>query len=102
MQGKRRWLGLRVWVTDADGKRHNGTLRWEDKSSVLIRQDGVVGLQVCSRKRRKESVGGLRKTATRCDGGCWERYQSSVQIARDALRNVSKGDRTTREGGRPQ
>ena len=46
MQGKRRWLGLRVWVTDADGKRHNGTLRREDKSSVLIRQDGVVGLQV--------------------------------------------------------
>jgi len=46
MQGKRRWLGLRVWVVDANGRRHNGTLWWEDESTVLIRQDGVVGLQV--------------------------------------------------------
>jgi hypothetical protein len=49
MQGKRRWRGLRVWVTDADGRRHNGTLWWEDESSVLIRQDGVVGLQVLTK-----------------------------------------------------
>lgn len=42
MQGKRRWRGLRVWLADADGKRHIG----EDGSSVLVRQDGVVGLQV--------------------------------------------------------
>ena len=46
MQGKRRWLGLRVWVIDGDGRRHNGTLWWEDQSSVVIRQDGIVGLQV--------------------------------------------------------
>jgi hypothetical protein len=46
MQGKRRWRGLRVWIADADGKRHIGTLWWEDGSSVLVRQDGVVGLQV--------------------------------------------------------
>ena len=46
MQGKRRWLALPVWVADADGRRHSGTLWWEDKSSVLIREDGVVGLQV--------------------------------------------------------
>lgn len=46
MQGKRRWLGVRVWVVDESGKRHNGTLWWEDESSVLIRQDGTVGLQV--------------------------------------------------------
>jgi hypothetical protein len=49
MHGKRRWRGLRVWVTDADGRRHNGTLWWEDESSVLIRQDGVVGLQVLTK-----------------------------------------------------
>lgn len=46
MQGKRRWLGVRVWVVDEHGKKHNGTLWWEDESSVLIRQDGTVGLQV--------------------------------------------------------
>jgi hypothetical protein len=46
MQSKRRWLGLRVWVVDANGRKHNGTLWWEDESNVLIRQDGVVGLQV--------------------------------------------------------
>ena len=46
MQGKRRWVGLRVWIADAHGNRHNGTLWWEDEASVLIRQDGVVGLQV--------------------------------------------------------
>jgi hypothetical protein len=32
MQGKRRWLRLRVWIADADGKRQNGTLWWEDES----------------------------------------------------------------------
>jgi hypothetical protein len=46
MQGKRRWLGLRVWIADAEGKRRTGTLWWEDEASVLIREDGVVGLQV--------------------------------------------------------
>ena len=46
MQSKRRWLGLRVWIADADGKRQYGTLWWEDEASVLIREDGVVGLQV--------------------------------------------------------
>ena len=46
MRGKRRWLGLRVWVADPDGERHSGTLWWEDETSVLIREDGVVGLQV--------------------------------------------------------
>lgn len=45
MQGKRRWLGLRVWIAHADGQRQNGTLWWEDEASVLIREDGVVGLQ---------------------------------------------------------
>ena len=44
MQSRRRWLGLRVWVADANGKTHKGTLWWEEESSVLIRQDGVVGL----------------------------------------------------------
>ena len=46
MQGKRRSLRGRVWVADADGKRHNGTLWWEGESTVFIREDGVVGLQV--------------------------------------------------------
>jgi hypothetical protein len=45
MNGKRRWLGLRVWIVDADGKRHNGTLWWEHEDTVLIRVDGLVGLQ---------------------------------------------------------
>ena len=45
MTGKRRWLGRRVWLVDPDGKRHNGTLWWEDETSVLIREDGLVGLQ---------------------------------------------------------
>ena len=45
MQGKRRWLGLRVWVESADGRRRNGVLWFEDESNVLIREDGVVGLR---------------------------------------------------------
>ena len=44
MQGKRHWLGRRVWVADADGKRHYGTSWWIDETTVLIRKDGVVGL----------------------------------------------------------
>jgi hypothetical protein len=43
--GKRRWLGRRVWIVDPDGRRHNGTLWWEDESSVLVRQDGAIGLK---------------------------------------------------------
>ncbi len=46
MKGKRRWLGLRVWVADTDGKKRNGTLWWTDETSVLIRENGVVGLLV--------------------------------------------------------
>jgi hypothetical protein len=49
MQGKRRWLGLAVWIADADGKRRNGVAWWEDESSILIRQHGVVGIQVLPR-----------------------------------------------------
>jgi hypothetical protein len=44
MKGKRRWLGLRVWVVDASGKTHNGTLWWDDGTSVVIRQNGRRGL----------------------------------------------------------
>ena len=44
MKGKRRWLGLRVWVVDADGKTHNGTLWWDAETSVVIRQNGRRGL----------------------------------------------------------
>jgi hypothetical protein len=44
MNGKRRWLGFPVWVIDADGKTHNGTLWWVDETSVLIRRNGRVGL----------------------------------------------------------
>jgi len=46
MRSKRRWLGMRVWVTGPDGTRHNGTLWWQDETSVHIRQDGLVGLRV--------------------------------------------------------
>ena len=44
MTGKHRWLGLRVWVADAGGKKHHGTLWWSDAPSVLIREDGRAGL----------------------------------------------------------
>lgn len=43
---KRRWLGRQVWIVGADGKRHSGTLWWEYEQTVLIREDGLVGLQV--------------------------------------------------------
>jgi len=46
MKGKRWWLGRRVWVVDADGNRHSGTLWCEGKASVQIREDGTVGLRV--------------------------------------------------------
>jgi hypothetical protein len=47
MNGKRRWLGLRVWVADeTDEKKRSGTLWWTDQTSVVIRLDGVVGLLV--------------------------------------------------------
>ena len=52
MQGKRRWLGVRVWIADADGKRRNGTLWWEDESTVLVREDRVVGLQVLPKEAK--------------------------------------------------
>jgi hypothetical protein len=45
MKGKRQWLGRRVWVVDADAKTHNGTLWWDDETSVVIRQNGRVGLR---------------------------------------------------------
>jgi hypothetical protein len=44
MKSKRRWLGVRVWVADTDGKKRNGTLWWTDEVSVLIREDGRTGL----------------------------------------------------------
>ena len=44
MQGKRHWLGRRVWVADGDGKRHYGTSWWIDETTVLIRVDGRTGL----------------------------------------------------------
>jgi hypothetical protein len=33
-----------VWVANADGEKHNGTLWWSDEPSVLIREDGGAGL----------------------------------------------------------
>ena len=44
MKGKRRWLGLRVWVADTVGKKRYGTLWWTDETSVLIREHGRTGL----------------------------------------------------------
>ena len=44
MKGKWRWLGLRVWVVDADGRTYNGTLWWDDETSVVIRRSGRTGL----------------------------------------------------------
>lgn len=44
MTGTRRWLGLRVWVANAEGKKHNGTLWWSDEPNVLIREDGLAAL----------------------------------------------------------
>lgn len=44
MTGTRHWLGLRVWVANADGKKQNGTLWWSDEPSVLIREDGRAAL----------------------------------------------------------
>jgi hypothetical protein len=44
MKGRRRWLGLRVWIADPDGKRHTGTLWFTDETHVLIREDGRAGL----------------------------------------------------------
>ena len=44
VRGKWRWLGLRVWVVDADGRTHNGTLWWDDETSVVIRRNGRTGL----------------------------------------------------------
>ena len=46
IHGKRRWLGVKVWVAELDGKRHTGTLWWEDETSVQIREDGTVGLRL--------------------------------------------------------
>ena len=46
MKGKRRWLGRRVWIADADGERHNGALWWDYETTVVIREDGMVVLHV--------------------------------------------------------
>lgn len=43
---KRRWIGRRVWIAGADGNRRSGTLWWESGETVLMREDGRVGLQV--------------------------------------------------------
>ena len=44
MKGKRYWRGERVWTLDADGTKRKGTLWWTDDTSVVIREDGRVGL----------------------------------------------------------
>jgi hypothetical protein len=49
MKAKRRWLGLRIWVVDAEGNRGNATVWWEDQFSILVREHGVVGLQTLPR-----------------------------------------------------
>ena len=67
MMGKRRWLGLRVWIADAEGKNQNGTLWRNDETSVLIRENGRPGLLELP-KAAQGRVGGSRRKATRCDG----------------------------------
>lgn len=57
MHGKRRWLGLRIWIADGDRKRQAGTIWWEDESTVLIREDGVVGLRAFPRAAEGTSWG---------------------------------------------
>ena len=46
MKRKRQWLGLRVWIANTHGKKHDGTLWWIDETSVVIRENGVAGLLV--------------------------------------------------------
>ena len=33
------WLGRRVWIVDVDGRRHHGTLWWNDGATVRVRID---------------------------------------------------------------
>jgi hypothetical protein len=47
---KRRWLGRQVWIVGADGTRRSGTLWWDYGETVLIRQDGLVGLHVFAKE----------------------------------------------------
>ena len=68
MKGKRRRPGIRVWVADRDGKKHNGTLWWTDETSVLIREDGRTGL-VALPKAAEGTRWGVAEDGVRSDGG---------------------------------
>lgn len=68
MKAKRRWLGLRVWIAEANGNRHNGTLWWVYETSVLIREDGRTGL-VALPKSAEGSRWGIAEDGVRSDDG---------------------------------
>lgn len=36
---ERSWIGRRVWIMDVRGKRHHGTLWWNDGITVRVRID---------------------------------------------------------------
>ncbi len=38
-EDERPWIGRRVWVVDVEGKRHHGTLWWNDGATVQVRID---------------------------------------------------------------
>ncbi len=57
MKGKRQWLGRRVWVADADGTTRKGTLWFTNDGTVLIREDGRVGLVTLPKEAEGTSWG---------------------------------------------
>ena len=68
MKNKRRWLGLRLWVGDTDGKKRNGTLWWTDEASVLVREDGRSGL-IALPKAAEGTCWVFAEDGTASDGG---------------------------------
>ena len=56
---ERPWVGRRVWVVDIEGKRHHGTLWWNDGATVRVRIDApdLVLVPVAARGERWGFVG---------------------------------------------
>jgi len=63
----RPWIGRRVWIVDIEGKRHHGTLWWNDGATVRVRIDApeFVLVPVAARGERWGFIAGASRKPLR-------------------------------------
>ena len=61
------WFGRRVWVIDAEGKRHHGTVLWSDGVILQVRIDtpDLAVVPIAARGERWGFIGGVSGSAAR-------------------------------------